>query len=459
MSTFCCIGDLSDNAAMKRLLMAAGLSDSASQSKAPLFARCAQALAAMGHAKIAKAKCLYVPGRIEVLGKHTDYAGGRSILATPERGFCLAVVPRNDGVVRMVAAATGKMEEFSFDPNLNVTIGTWANYPMTVVRRLARNFAAPLHGADIAFDSDLPPAAGMSSSSALLTASYLVLAEVNNLSARAEYKQNIRSKETLAEYLGTIENGQSFGTLTGDKGVGTFGGSEDHTAILCCQAGRLSQYSYCPVRPETAPQLPAGFAFAIGSSGVVAEKTGSAMHKYNRVSRLARLVLEAWNKSTGRTDPHLAAAIQGGNGAIMQMRGILASAACDEATPDELLERFEQFYAENEEIIPTAGKALAAGDVATFGMMVDRSQDLTERQLKNQVPETVFLARTARELGAHAASAFGAGFGGSVWTIVKEADGPKMLAAWSSAYAKAFPASAKNAVFFITHPGPASTWL
>lgn len=39
------------------------------------------------------------------------------------------------------------------------------------------------------------------------------------------------------EYLGCIENGQSFKTLVGDKGVGTFGGSEDHTAIMASEPG------------------------------------------------------------------------------------------------------------------------------------------------------------------------------------------------------------------------------
>src|SRR5262249_3991142 len=43
----------------------------------------------------------FVPGRIEVLGKHTDYAGGRSLLCAVERGFCLAVSPRADRLLRI----------------------------------------------------------------------------------------------------------------------------------------------------------------------------------------------------------------------------------------------------------------------------------------------------------------------------------------------------------------------
>ena len=50
------------------------------------------------------------------------------------------------------------------------------------------------------------------------------------------------SAEDLCHYLGCIENGQSCGPeLPGDAGVGTFGGSEDHTAIMGCAAGRLER--------------------------------------------------------------------------------------------------------------------------------------------------------------------------------------------------------------------------
>jgi galactokinase len=119
---------------------------------------------------------------------------------------------------------------------------------MTVARRLAMNFPGELIGADIGFASDLPPSAGLSSSSALIVAFFLALANVNWLTDHLAYQQNISNREDAAGYLGTIENGQSFGTLAGDRGVGTFGGSQDHTAILCARAGMLRQYSFCPVR-------------------------------------------------------------------------------------------------------------------------------------------------------------------------------------------------------------------
>ena len=150
-------------------------------------------------------------------------------------------------------------------PELKPPAGSWSNYPMTVARRVARNFPGACRGADMALVSDLPQAAGLSSSSALLVSVFLVLAEANQLAARDEYWHNIGNKTDLAGYLGTIENGQSFGTLRGDRGVGTFGGSEDHTAILCAEPDHISQYAYCPVEFEKMLPMPPGHVFAVGT--------------------------------------------------------------------------------------------------------------------------------------------------------------------------------------------------
>src|SRR5262249_10953837 len=129
----------------------------------------------------------WVPGRVEFLGKHTDYAGGRSLLCTVERGVCIVAQPRSDTCVRIRAHALGetvetKLDVESSDPNT----ASWSTYAMTVVRRLARNFGGSLRGADIAFTSDLPIAAGMSSSSALVVAFFLTLSEINRLDERIE---------------------------------------------------------------------------------------------------------------------------------------------------------------------------------------------------------------------------------------------------------------------------------
>jgi len=446
----------SDADSVRKKLTEGGLSATAAADKASLFGKSAEALRQVGVAEDKKVGAYFVPGRIEVLGKHTDYAGGRSVVATAEKGFCLIAAPRADRRVNIYVAATGEKSEFFIAPDLTPTMGHWSNYPMTVVRRVARNFPGELKGMDLAFESDLPPAAGMSSSSAMMVSVFLVWAKINNLYQRREYTSNIDGMEALAGYLGTVENGQSFGTLTGDKGVGTFGGSEDHTAILCARPKRLSQYCYCPVRFERFIDVPEGYIFAIAGSGVVAEKTGAARAKYNRASLLATAVKNLWNQQTGRNDLHLAAALASSDQAVRRMRDILKKGSCDGFTGKELSDRFEQFYAESEEIIPAAGDAMNNGDMESFGRQVDRSQKLTTTQLVNQVPETVFLAKTARELGAAAASAFGAGFGGSVWSLAAADKAEELLQNWARRYHTAYPKSAANARYFLTYPGPSA---
>lgn len=308
----------------------------------------------------------------------------------------------------------------------------------------------------MAFSSDLPAAAGMSSSSALIVAVFMALSAINTLPAHPAYRQAITGCEALVEYLGCVENGQTFGALLGDQGVGTFGGSEDHTALCCSLPGLLRQYSYAPTRFEQAVPLPGGYGFALAVSGVTAQKTGAARARYNRAARLAADAAQAWRKATGRDDPHLAAALAGLPFSRALMLEALRAETGSAFAPEALVDRFEHFYTEHQRIIPQAVETLREGDLEAFGHLADQSQQAAERLLKNQVVETVFLARQARRLGAAAASSFGAGFGGSVWALVRDADAEGFLERWADSYADAFPGPAQRAAFFIDRPGPAA---
>jgi galactokinase len=418
----------------------------------PRIARTLAALDVLGAAPAGPPSALYVPGRIEVLGKHTDYAGGRSLLVASRQGLCVCFRARDDGLLRVVDATRGLEAEIEIACEMPA-VGGWRNYLVTVARRLAANFPArdgsSLRGADVAFTSDLPRAAGMSSSSALVVATYLVLAAVNALADRREHRRAIASPEQLGEYLGCVENGLDFGSLAGEAGVGTFGGSEDQTAILCSRRGELRQYSYSPIRHERTLVMPPGLVFAVADSGVSAEKTGAARAAYNRASRLASGIAEAWREATGRDEPHAAAILALGSGARRRLDSILAGWSSEEFSGEELARRFEHFATESEEIVPEAGAALAAGDLDRFGALVDRSQRGAERLLDNQIPETRSLARAARELGARAASAFGAGFGGSVWALVERERAEPFLDSWRGCYLGEFPRRA-GARFLVT---------
>lgn len=437
------------------------MSEREALAKAAMFERCATALSSLAPAPTAAREpfAFYVPGRIEVLGKHTDYAGGRSLLCAMERGFAVLALPRADRHVRAIAASSGEVREITPDGNAESTPGDWSAYVRTVARRVMRDFPAATRGVDFAFDSDLPAASGMSSSSALVVALFLALAAANDLESDETYSRIITSREVLGNYLGAVENGREFGAFVGGEGVGTLGGSQDQTAILCCHAGVLSAYSFCPVRAEGKIPFPVDRVFVVAYSGVAAEKTANALLRYNEASLAVVEILRQWNAATKRHDVSLADAVVSGTAAPFVIRDILGDSTSLVFTPQRLLDRFEQFIAESFDIIPRTVAAFNRGDLAAVGRAVDRSQLGVEKLLGNQVPETITLVLLARAFGADASSAFGAGFGGSVWALVAAEGADKFIARWREAYLHDFPDHASHAQFIITRPGPGALRL
>ncbi len=175
----------------------------------------------------------------------------------------------------------------------------------------------------------------------------------------------------------------------------------------------------------------------------------------SRPSPRAPQVRELWRDHTGGDQQHIAPILGLGVDAEARLRGLIDAHPPADLEPAELHRRLDHFIGEMALIGP-AGDALAAGDLSGFGEQVDRSQRLSEELLRNQIPETAALARLAREAEAHAASAFGAGFGGSVWALVPAARSEAFLARWSTSYRAAFPDAAAGAAFFQTQAGPAA---
>lgn len=402
-------------------------------------------------------KAWFVPGRIEVLGKHTDYAGGRSLLCAAERGFAVVAGPRADG--RLAITDARSSVTVTIESTGAVSGPHWTTYPATVVRRVTRNFPETRRGADIVFESDLPSAAGLSSSSALMIAVLLVIVDVNALDASERWVETIGNLEDLAAYAATIENGLSFRSLPGEAGVGTEGGSEDHTAILCSQPGHVTQCAFRPTRHERSIPLSPTLVFAIGVSGVAARKTGAARDDYNKASRNVARILELWRLATGRDDESLAAAVASAPDAADRLRELVRNRPDADGDSAVLGDRLTQFIEESTVIVPLAADALSRGDLQGFGVHVARSQELAERLLGNQVPETMALVREARVQGAIAASAFGAGFGGSVWALVERSAARVFLDRWQNAYRTACPEAALRSTFFLTPAGPAAIRL
>ncbi|HKS05051.1 MAG TPA: galactokinase family protein [Gemmatimonadaceae bacterium] len=394
----------------------------------------------------------WVPGRIEVLGKHTDYAGGRSLVCAIDRGFSVRCTRRADAEIHVIDTKRNETFTTSMSPAATAPAGSWGSYVAAVARRLSRDFPRATHGADIALSSTLPADAGLSSSSALVVSIALSLIDANDLETSDDYKRAFPVRTDLAGYLGAVENGRPFGSFAGDAGVGTFGGSEDHTAILCCRQGMLGQYSYAPVRHETDVAIDPSLTFVIGVSGVIAKKTGDALGDYNRLSLGTSVLLDVWNRGAHRADETLAAALHSNTGAAPQLRALVGDASHQDFSATELVKRLDQFVEESHSLVPAAAKAFRDNDLAALGTIVDRSHELAVTHLGNQVPETITLQQSARALGAHAASAFGAGFGGSVWALIEAQRAGDFAQRWSAEYRRQHP-SRTNASFFSAKPG------
>ena len=404
-------------------------------------ARCAERLIAAGTSSELPASGWWVPGRVELLGKHTDYAGGRSLTCATERGFCAVAVDCQD---RNLVVHTG--DESARFPLFGDAEGPregWRLYPSVLARRVVSDVDDIEWGAEVAFESDLPPDAGLSSSSALLVLVFQVLARANGWQSHPKMARIATDRFEQADYAACVESGRPYaGWASGGEGVGTRGGSEDHVAILCSTPGEVGLYSYQPVVELGRTRWPEGWVLAIGGSGIGAHKAGNARDAYNRASDQVAALCTRVGAHEG-----LGAWLAASPGRLEQLRADVRGDAA-------LTDRLEHFVAEDA-WAADAYSALASGDIAEFARVANASHALGCSLLRNTTPETEALAVAAVAEGAVAASTFGAGFGGSVWALVAESRGADFLQRWAAAYGVSCP-HVQPGEFFFSAPGPAA---
>src|SRR5216110_2276024 len=205
------------------------------------------------------------PGRVNLIGEHIDYCGLPVLPMALGRSARLAFHPRADRETRLVNRDP-RFAPSAFAVNESIPpapAGDWSNYARAAVGAVARRFP-DLRGVDALVESDLPIAAGLSSSSALVVAMALAILHANGVS--------VASLE-LMELLGK-----------GERYVGTAGGGMDQAIILGAQAGCASRIDFHPLR-LTPTAVPADWQFIVAWSLVHAEKSGGARQAYNERTR------------------------------------------------------------------------------------------------------------------------------------------------------------------------------
>ncbi|MFW6139349.1 MAG: galactokinase family protein, partial [Spirochaetota bacterium] len=419
-------------------------------------------------ARMERVSFIYVPNRVELLGKHTDYQGGETFLLTGPKNFFSLAAPSTDGVTEMVNA----------DPALGETVlrlgsrnprvlkkGVGSNYTGAAARRLCANLVdsgfSPPENIKAVFVGDIPFGGGTSGFSAKLISDFLCFASVNGLLESRDFielvlnngrKAGIKIGQKgvddfslcLSMYLAHYENGLSFGSLKGREGVGTFGGSEDHTAIFLGEQNRLLFCSYCPTEVLDRVGVWNNYIAVVAYSGRRAEKTGAAMQNYNRLSLNASAALRALNEINGTRYrllrdffPELP----------LEEKAQTASRQIKRAGKgEEIARRAYQFFKESD-IIRQAVCKVREGDIRAYGELINCSHTLSREHLGNIAPEVDFLQNKAVELGAVGATGFGAGFGGSCYCVVPKPDARSFTQRWQREYVEQFPHLEGTAAF------------
>lgn len=318
---------------------------------------------------MARESCVVAaPGRVNLIGEHIDYHGLPVLPIALERRVRVAFRPRADRRIVAASASYGEREFEWTDDLAPVAAGDWENYLRAAARVAATFLPGSARGIDADITSDLPAAAGLSSSSALIVAVTLGLLRANGYNP------------TFEELMEVLPDGEQF--------VGTRGGGMDHAASLGSRAGCASLIGFDPVTIRHIP-IPPGWGFLVANSMVRAEKSGAAREEYN-----AR------------------------RNATMTAREKLAA-----GEPLNDLERHAYEHVTGEAArVECAISAMERGDAATFGRLLLESHASLRDRLRVSCPALDRLVAAAMDSGALGARLTGGGFGGCAVVFANRRD-------------------------------------
>ncbi|PDO09266.1 MAG: galactokinase [Candidatus Reconcilbacillus cellulovorans] len=146
-------------------------------------------------------RIFHAPGRVNLIGEHTDYNGGYVFPAALSIGTTMVVRPRNDRLLRLASANTPVRREVSLDDLAFRREDDWTNYPKGVIERFRLRGRPLRRGYDVFYAGDIPSGAGLSSSASIeVVTGYGLLAAEGETIDRLELA--LVCQEAENEYMG-----------------------------------------------------------------------------------------------------------------------------------------------------------------------------------------------------------------------------------------------------------------
>lgn len=385
---------------------------------------------------------LRAPGRVNLMGEHTDYNGLPVIPMAIDREVVAAVRPRSDGRVCLSNTDKGYLpREFQVESRIAPYLaGDWGNYMKAAVQALVlwekeagRNAGT---GMDFIVGSNIPAGAGLSSSSALVVAGALAFAQVNGIELAPQEMADL--------------------TAMAEQYVGTQGGGMDQTVCLMARQSHALLVEFFPTRTRSVP-FPAVLDVVIANTLVRADKAGSVRQEYNlRVAetRMAGWLISHFHgmqpgllaqvfdieskepldalKEAMRHGPYTLQQVADDLGCSLEEAREHFLAQPDGSCLEEPADGFLPFHRAYHVITETlrvwdCADALARGDGGKLGRLFDASHTSCRNNYGISCPELDALADIARCSGALGARLTGAGFGGCVVAICRKEETPKVL--------------------------------
>ena len=437
----------------------------------------AAALAAGLRASTPAAKVFAVraPGRVNLIGEHTDYSGLPVLPVAIDRSTIIVAAPRDDLVIELRNIdPTFPSRQFHLAPSIPpYPTGDWANYVKAGLQGVLDHFCArgtatdKLRGATMIVDGRVPPAAGLSSSAALTVSSALALMAVNGLTQDAlETAQMVARSEW---YVGTMAGGM-------DQAA-TMLGRRDHALLIHFEPLRVS-----PVK------MPPDAVIVVADSLEIADKSGQVREEYNRrviecaiaarilgkarglenVRVLGDLVkqLAKWDardlvETLAKSAPERVSIAEASKilkvGEELLRAGILGQGGLgihiDEIRPLEILRRARHVLTETARV-NLAAEALASGRLEEMGALMNASHRSLRDDFDASTPGLDAMVTCAREAGALGARLTGAGFGGCIIALARESGAAAVLDRLESHYyAKLGAGAASRALHTVVHAG------